>query len=150
MFVLVSSPQRITKSPPKYNTVLIGSQIKLEWKFKFQPAKELHRIFLFRYNPVSKAKITIASMNVTSKTIQYSPLQTEKYLCNAYVKNNGDGSGLIAIDNIQFNHTGYYGIGLESQQHHLPTIENSVSVKVVGKSNLTYSIVSFEAALTLS
>lgn len=80
-------------------------------------------------------------MTVISKTVQYSPLQIDKYVCKAYVENNGDGSGLIVIESIQFNHTGYYGIGLESQQHHLPTIENSVSVKVVGKYNLTYSIV---------
>lgn len=47
--------------------------------------------------------------------------------------NNGGWRAWVVIPNIQFNYTGSYGIRLEPQQHNLPTVENSVSVEVVGK-----------------
>jgi hypothetical protein len=114
----------------------VGRDIKLEWRFKFHAASDLRRIVLFSYDLRSKAKETIALKAIKSGRFEYNPHiagNRRKYVCEIAFNENGIGKASISIHNVQFNHTYDYGIILKMTDVHLPAVENSVSVQVVGK-----------------
>lgn len=114
----------------------MGKDIKLEWSFKFQSVNDLAEIILFRY-PLelrsSYKKETIAKKIVKSGAFKYAPGYKKHYVCKISFTKNGIGRASISILNAQFSHTHDYGISLKMTEEHLPSVEKSVLVKVVGK-----------------
>ena len=113
----------------------MGRNIKLEWSFKIQSVNDLSEISLYSYELRSKAKKKIALKNVKSGEFLYRTGFKGRYVCEISFTENGIGRASISISNVQFNQTYDYGIILKLKgKGHLPTVvENSVSVRVVGK-----------------
>jgi hypothetical protein len=134
-----ASPDPIFQSSPeRSNLVLVGKNIKLKWTFKLDKPSDLRQIRLFTYILGSKAKTTIAKMDIESGKFQYNPFikgYKGRFLCEVFFSKKGIGNASILIRNAQFNQTRDYGIILKTRNstQHLPRRENSVSVRVVGK-----------------
>lgn len=136
LFKTTLNPRKVhfKSTPDKWNLVLVGESIKLEWEF--YALSNLSRIRLFKYDLRSKSKTTIASKKVKAGPIVYDPRFPEyqkRYVCNISLYENGFGEASILIQNVQFNPTYDYGIILQWPKKHMPSKENSVSLKVVGK-----------------